>query len=57
MNQERFTVEYHGKFSTGWTCQGPVGAFHRVTGEKPTQWVYVSDKITIVNGWTVTNIT
>jgi len=52
----RYTIEYKGQFATIRTCGGPVGAFHRVTGEKPREWTYVSDRITIVNGCTVTKL-
>jgi hypothetical protein len=52
----RYTVEYKGKFATIRTCGGPVGAYHSVTGDKPRDWTYVDDRITIVNGWTVTKL-
>jgi hypothetical protein len=57
MNYEIYEIKSpEGKIITVKTCGGPVGAYHNTTNKKPTEWTYINDNLTNVNGYEVRKI-
>ena len=51
-----YEINVNGKFFTVRSCGGPVGAYNQLTHKKRTIYKRINDRVTIVDGNTVTKI-